>query len=442
MTRRMLSVMMCGVWAATGCGETDSAPAEEPAGYTIDPPTLADRPVDSLLAGRFVAYGDYGGIAGRAQLIRHYDGTTSVQLYADGLAPGIDYGVHVHALPCDISQGGGHYRIDPTVDGVSAENEIWPTFTTDDAGVGTADLNVGHIARGDAQSVVIHDPLNNSTKMVCADLRPPDYSAWSAAGTFAPFAYASEADGPIAGTARLTVSEAGTGIEVSVTGLRGDQTYGAHLHDLPCHVADGGGHYKIDPTIADTVPENELWPAIAPDAEGAASATLSSPHAVRASAQSIVIHRKAGDDNPKVACATLVRRGYGPLETNGRAIPLAEGLERGYANLTGEARLVRALDGTTEGFIGVQGLRPGQQYPVHLHAYSCAVDAGGGHYKIDPSVPGPVLDNELWLDLTTDANGNAVARGTMPALARPEAMAYVIHDYAEDGARIACIELN
>ena len=56
----------------------------------------------------------------------------------------------------------------------------------------------------------------------------------------------------------------------------------------------------IDPTIADTLAENELWPAIAPGPDGRATASLTSPHAVRASAQSIVIHRKAGDEAPSV----------------------------------------------------------------------------------------------------------------------------------------------
>lgn len=442
MTRRTLTLITCAACLAIACDDTDSEVVETPAGYTIDPPPLADRPIDALLAGRFGGYGDYRGITGRAQLVRHADGSTSVQLYADGLEAGVDYGVHVHALPCDISQGGGHYKIDPTVDDVIAENEIWPRFTTNDAGVGTATITVAHRARGDAQSVVIHDPLADNTKMACADLRAPDDGSWSAAGTLAPFAYASEADGPIAGTATLEVTSAGTRVDLSVSGLRPDRAYGAHLHDLPCHVADGGGHYKIVPTIADTEPDNELWPSVAPDADGAATATLSSPHPVRASAQSIVIHRVDGDESPKVACATLVRRDYPALETTGRGALLQEAIDRGYAALTAEARLTRKLDGTTEGFIAVQGARPNQVYPVHLHAYSCAVDVGGGHYKIDPAVPGPVPDNELWLDIRTDANGNGVQIGTLPVLARPEATAYVIHDAAEDGARIACIDLN
>lgn len=444
MTRRVIhrtmGLLIGAMCALAACSGAETAPAEEPAGYTIDPPPLADRPIDALLAGAFGGYGDYVGISGRAQLIRHVDGTTTVQLYADGLAPMVAYGVHVHSLPCDIAQGGGHYKIDPSVPDVLAENEIWPTFTTDERGVGTTGLTVAHTARGDAQSVVIHDPMADNTKMACADLRPPTAESWQADGTFAPFAYASEADGPIAGTARMEVDETGTRITVAVSGLRTDQSYSAHVHALPCHVGDGGGHYKLDPTIADTVPDNELWPAIDPDGGGAANATLSSPHVVRASAQSIVIHRKQGDDSPKVACATLVRRDYPDLETSGRAIPLPAAIERG-STLSGEARLVRRLDGTTRGSIAVQGAEPSQTYPVHLHAYSCAVDAGGGHYKIDPAVQGPVRENELWLDFETDVNGNGVQIATIPVLARAEATAFVIHDYT-DGERIACIELR
>lgn len=425
--------------ALTACDSEETAPTETPAGYTISPPPLADRPIDSLLAGEFSGYGDYLGIGGRAQLMRHRDGTTTVELYADGLAPSVSYGVHVHVYPCDIAQGGGHYKVDPAIDDVVAENEIWPTFTTNDRGVGTASLTVAHVARGNAQSIVIHDPMADNTKMACANLRAPGES-WSADGVLAPFAAATEADGTIAGDARLSVDAQGTTIELTVSGLRADESYGAHLHALPCHVGDGGGHYKIDPTVAETVAENELWPAITPDASGAASATLSSPHAVRASAQSIVIHRKRGEDNPKVACATLVRRDYPDVETSGRGVPLPEAVDRGVT-LDVEARLVRRLDGTTEGFIGVQNARPGQVYPVHLHAYSCAVEVGGGHYKIDPSVQGPVPENELWLDFETDVNGLGVQAATIPVLARPEATAYVVHD-PDDGIRLACVDLR
>lgn len=428
--------------AALGCDDTDEAPPEEPAGYTIEPPPLADRPIDSLLAGDFRLFGDYRGVFGRAQLVRHYDGTTSVHVYADGLAPNASYGAHVHALPCDISQGGGHYKIDPTVEDIVPENEIWPDFTTDDAGVGVGWVTVDHIARGDAQSVVLHDPMNDNAKMACADLRAPEYRDWSARGTFAPFAYASEADGPIGGTATLSVSPDGTTIELAVTGLRADQQYRTHLHALPCHVSDAGPHYKIDPTIAETVPENELWPDLAPGPDGAATSTLTSSHPVRATAQSIVIHRVAGDEAPKVACATLVRADYGPLVLEGRGALMPAAIERGYGGMQVEASLTRALDGTTRGLVAVQGARAAQVYPVHLHAYSCAVAAGGGHYKLDPSIADVLPDNEMWLDFRTDASGNGVQSVQIDHLARADAVSMVVHDYVEDGARLACVDLN
>ncbi len=437
--RPCLGLALGAVCALAACDDGDTPPAEAPAGYTIGPPPLADRPLDSLLVGEFAGYGDYDGIGGRAQLMRHRDGTTTVQLYADGLAPMVAYGVHVHVFPCDIAQAGGHYKIDPAIPDVIAENEIWPTMTTNDRGVGTTSLTVAHVARGNAQSVVIHDPMADNTKMACADLRAPG-PAWTAAGILAPFAAATEADGSIAGDARLSVDEQGTRIELTVSGLRPDESYSAHLHALPCHVGDGGGHYKIDPTVPDTVAENELWPVVMPDAAGAASATLSSPHRVRASGQSIVIHRKRGDASPKVACATLVRRDYDDVETSGLGVLLPEAIAQG-SRLNVEARLVRRLDGTTEGFIGVQNARPGKLYPVHLHAYSCAVEVAGGHYKIDPSVQAPTPDNELWLDFEANANGFGARSATIPVLARPEATAYVVHD-PDDGSRLACVELR
>lgn len=444
MIGRALKLPLCLACAlgALACDGAEDPPPEPPAGYTIEPPPLADRPIDALLAGRFAGFGDYAGIGGRAQLVRRGDGTTEVQLYVDGLAPGVEYGAHVHAFPCAISLGGPHYKLDPTVDGVSADNEIWPVLVADEYGVGRGAVATPHAARGDAQSVVIHDPMANSAEMACADLRAPGSDTWSATGGFAPFASASVADGTIGGSATIEVTPGGTRIELDVSGLRPDQGYGAHVHALPCHVADAGGHYKIDPTIAETLAENELWPAVTPGPDGRATAVLDSPHAARASAQSIVIHRQAGGAAPKVGCATLVRRDFGPLETRGRSVLLRAGVEQGYGGLMGEGQLIRRLDGTTQGLIGIQGARSGQRYPVHLHTYSCAVQAGGGHYKIDPGIEGAVETNELWLDIETDASGDGLQSATLPVLVRPEGTSMVIHDYGEGGARIACIELD
>jgi hypothetical protein len=106
-------------------------------------------------------------ITGRAQMIRTPDGKTIVSVHVEGLSPNTTYGSHVHQLPCGTSDADGHYKYDPA--GPAAPpNEIWPGFTTNDAGVGNGNAAVGWTAGATAVSVVVHAP--GSAKIACADL--------------------------------------------------------------------------------------------------------------------------------------------------------------------------------------------------------------------------------------------------------------------------------
>src|SRR5947207_1341647 len=59
--------------------------------------------------------------SGRGMLIRRADnGTTEAHLHITGLPVPVPstvptpYMAHVHALPCSVTDGGGHYKIDPS----------------------------------------------------------------------------------------------------------------------------------------------------------------------------------------------------------------------------------------------------------------------------------------------------------------------------------------
>ncbi len=106
-------------------------------------------------------------VLGTISISRGLDGTTKITLDVAGLDSNTDYGAHVHNLPCSLG-GGGHYKIDPDVSEVIRENEIWPSFKTDDTGRGLVDLTVAHLARPEAQSIVIHEP-GTGARLVCAD---------------------------------------------------------------------------------------------------------------------------------------------------------------------------------------------------------------------------------------------------------------------------------
>lgn len=106
-------------------------------------------------------------IGGMAHMTRTADGKTLVSVSVSGLAGITTYGVHVHNKACSDSNGGSHYQHDPN-GGVNPENEIWPAFTTNPAGIGNGFAVHAHTARAEAQSVVVHDP--DGGRIACADL--------------------------------------------------------------------------------------------------------------------------------------------------------------------------------------------------------------------------------------------------------------------------------
>lgn len=78
----------------------------------------------------------------------------------------------LHARDCSTGDGGGHYEIDPAVEGAVEDNELWLSVSTDASGVGTAEVASPHLARAEAQSVVIHDNDEAGTRLACFDLEP------------------------------------------------------------------------------------------------------------------------------------------------------------------------------------------------------------------------------------------------------------------------------
>ena len=129
-----------------------------------------------LAAGATVTQGEISAfatgvgmpISGRAQMLRTPDGKTIVSVHVVGLSADTTYGSHVHQLPCGTSDADGHYKNDPA--GPAAPpNEIWPGFTTNNAGIGNGNATVDWIAGATAQSVVVHAP--GGAKIACADLR-------------------------------------------------------------------------------------------------------------------------------------------------------------------------------------------------------------------------------------------------------------------------------
>ncbi len=106
-------------------------------------------------------------IDGRAQMVRTGDGKTIVTVHVTGLLPETTYGSHVHQQACSNNSAGGHYKHDPA-GAPYPPNELWPAFTTNEAGIGNGRAVAEWTAGPNAVSVVVHAP--GGAKIACADL--------------------------------------------------------------------------------------------------------------------------------------------------------------------------------------------------------------------------------------------------------------------------------
>ncbi|HEY2202905.1 MAG TPA: superoxide dismutase family protein [Pseudonocardia sp.] len=118
-------------------------------------------------------------------------------------------------------------------------------------------------------------------------------------------------------------------------------------------------------------------------------------------------------------------------------------------------------DGSTTVVLNVRGLVPNRPYGAHAHAMPCGPkgDDAGPHFQhnadpVKPSVNPAFANarNEIWLDFTTDGQGNATVATTVPwvfSAKRPGSV--VIHATATQtgpgvagmaGARLACLSVG
>lgn len=151
--------------AAAALGVVAIAPATAAAHPGDTPAEISTGEFETLPGGTALGY----DIDGQAMMVR-LPHRTLVTVHLDGLDPDTTYPAHVHNAPCSATPaGGGHYQhsIGGAVDPV---NEIWPTVTTNRDGRGHGLASHDHRARPDAQSIVIHNPLDTRVRLACADL--------------------------------------------------------------------------------------------------------------------------------------------------------------------------------------------------------------------------------------------------------------------------------
>lgn len=145
------------------------------AGLLLAPATVAGAAPATVTSGTFETLpggADLGyDITGHATMVRlPGTDTTRVRVQVRGLAADQTYAVHVHDAACSATPaGGGHYQ-DEVGGPVDPVNKIWPTVTTNAAGVGTGDAVHDAVARTDARAIVIHWPGNSAVRLACLDL--------------------------------------------------------------------------------------------------------------------------------------------------------------------------------------------------------------------------------------------------------------------------------
>lgn len=99
----------------------------------------------------------------------------------------------------------------------------------------------------------------------------------------------------------IRTADGKTIVQVQAWGLAANSTYGVHVHNLPCGVNNGGGHYQ-DQVGGPVNSVNEIWPGFTTNTAGHGNGYASNDFTARPEAQAVVIH---DTDGARIACADL-----------------------------------------------------------------------------------------------------------------------------------------
>ncbi|HVZ34959.1 MAG TPA: hypothetical protein VG963_21175 [Polyangiaceae bacterium] len=119
---------------------------------------------DPYMDGSANPAADIQGSAGA----EHTTNGMRVTLGVTGLPANRGFGAHLHKLPCDMMEGGGHYEHMPAPADAAPNdpayenpmNEVWLDFTTNADGHGHAAVLVNWVpGSGEANSIIVHDHL-------------------------------------------------------------------------------------------------------------------------------------------------------------------------------------------------------------------------------------------------------------------------------------------
>jgi hypothetical protein len=121
-------------------------------------------------------------------------------------------------------------------------------------------------------------------------------------GDFQTFATGVTRGYTISGRAQMERTAGGqTLVQVKVLGLAPNTSYPVHVHNAPCNVNNGGGHYQ-DIIGGPANNNNEIWPGFTTNASGQGNGHTANDFTARPEAQSVVIH---DTDGARIACTDL-----------------------------------------------------------------------------------------------------------------------------------------
>jgi Cu-Zn family superoxide dismutase len=146
-------------------------------------------------------------------------------------------------------------------------------------------------------------------------------------------------------------------------------------------------------------------------------------------------------------------RAEGPWTTYSSDVP---------AGATGKVTAVYNAAGRTVIMLHVKGLKPNTEYGAHAHVNACGVTgaAAGPHWQRVPDPVTPSVNptyanprNEIWLDLTTDEDGNGVAQSKQDWQFPPDWRPHSVVLHAQHtstgmgtagtaGARLGCLTVD
>jgi Cu-Zn family superoxide dismutase len=134
--------------------------------------------------------------------------------------------------------------------------------------------------------------------------------------------------------------------------------------------------------------------------------------------------------------------------------PYGDGRANPVAKMVGMVHAIQTGTGNTTVMLHVRNMPGTRGFGAHVHKLACNDNKAGGHYQNVPAPTTPTdpayanSSNEIWLDLTTNDDGNGHAIATVSWRIRSgEAKAVVIHDQLTNhhngtaGPKLACVDV-